>query len=130
MFSLAYDKGHKVLQARFEGVLSSQDIEELDRAVIAFTAREGPTHGLVDFSAVELVAMPASMLTQRSQQPPFSPGHKRVFVVPGSAGHDFARTFASQQAAIGGGGVDIVSTLEEAYRLLRLPREPHFEPVA
>jgi len=26
MFSLAYDKGHKVLRARFEGVLSSQDI--------------------------------------------------------------------------------------------------------
>jgi hypothetical protein len=128
MFSLAYDKGHKVLRARFEGVLSSQDIEELDRAVIAFTAREGPTHGLVDFSAVDLVAMPATMLAKRSQQPPFSPGYKRVFVVSPQA-LELARTFAGQQAAAGMGSVDIVTTLAEAYRILRLPKVPRFEPV-
>ena len=130
MFTLAFNRRHNVLRARFTGVLSSQDVAELDEAVIAFTAREGPSHGLIDFSELEAVSVPTSRLLQRAQQPPFSPGHKRVFVVPGSAGHDFARTFASQQAAIGGGGVDIVSTLEEAYRLLCLPREPHFEPVA
>jgi hypothetical protein len=128
MFTLAYDKGHKVLRARFEGVLSSQDIEELDRAVIAFTAREGPTHGLVDFSAVDLVAMPEALLVKRSQQPPFSPGYKRVFVVSPQA-FELARTFASHQTAAGLGSVDLVTTLAEAYRILRLPKVPRFEPV-
>src|SRR5215471_14513446 len=85
MFSLAYDKGHKVLRARFEGVMSSQDVDELDRAVIAFTAREGPTHGLVDFSAVDVVSIPPGILARRSQQPPFNPGYKRVFVVSPAA---------------------------------------------
>ena len=128
MFTLAYDRGHKVLRARFEGVLSSQDIEELDRAVIAFTAREGPTHGLVDLSAVNLVALPETLLVRRSQQPPFSPGYKRVFVVSPQS-FELARTFASHQTAAGLGAVDLVTTLAEAYRVLRLPKVPRFEPV-
>ncbi len=128
MFSLAYDKGHKVLRARFEGVMSSQDVDELDRAVIAFTAREGPWHGLVDLSAVDVVSIPPGILARRSQQPPFNPGYKRVFVVSPAA-LELARTFATHQAAAGLGTVEIVTTLAEAYRILRLPRVPRFEAV-
>jgi hypothetical protein len=129
VFTLSYDRRHNVLMARFSGVFSSQDIAELDQAVIAFTAREGPVHGLIDFSELEAVTVPLSKLLQRGQQPPISPGHKRVMVVPGPQGREFASTFADQQVAAGSGGITIVSTLEEAYRLLHLPREARFEPV-
>ena len=128
MFTLAFDRRHNVLRARFTGVLSSQDVAELDEAVIAFTAREGPSHGLIDFSELEAVSVPTSRLVQRAQQPPFSPGHKRVFVVSPPA-LELARTFAGHQAAAGLGNVDIVTTLAEAYRILRLPKVPRFEAV-
>lgn len=38
---------------------------------------------MVDFGGIDAVSLPASRLLQRSQQPPFSPGYKRVFVAPG-----------------------------------------------
>jgi hypothetical protein len=129
MISLSYDRVHNVLWARFSGVLSSQDIEEVDRAVMAFTAREGPSHGLLDFSAVDAVSMPLSRLVKRSQQPPFSPGFRRVCVAEGPQALELARTFASEQAQSGSGGVQIVATLAEAYAYLRIGKTPRFEPV-
>jgi hypothetical protein len=130
VFSLSYDRRHNVLMARFTGVLSSQDVEELDKAVIAFTVQHGgPWHGLVDLTGVDTVSMPASRLLQRSQRPPV-PGYRRVFVASGEQAVELARTFASHQTAAGLGTVQVVSTLEEAYRLLHLPKEPRFDPVA
>ena len=129
MFTLAYERRHNVLMARCTGVLSSQDIAELDQAVIAFTARDGPVHGLIDFSGLEAVTVPLSKLVQRGQQPAISPGHKRVLVVPGPQGREFAAAFADQQVAAGSGGITIVSSLAEAYRLLNLPSEARFESV-
>jgi hypothetical protein len=130
MFTLAYHRKHKVLLAHFSGVFSSEDIEEVDRAVIAFTAREGPSHGLLDFTEVEAVSVPLSRLVLRSQQPAISPGHQRVFVVGANLqALELARTFASQQALAGSSSVRIANTLEEAYALLRLGKEPRFKPV-
>jgi hypothetical protein len=131
VFTLAFERKHKVLLARFSGVFSSQDIEELDRGVIAVTAREGPSHGLLDFTQVEAVSVPRSRLVQRSVQPPFSPGYRRVFVVgEGTDALEVARTFAAEQALAGTGNVQIVTTLEEAYRLLGLGKEPRFDPIS
>ena len=127
MFTLAYERRHKVLVSRFTGVFSSEDIAELDRAVIEFTARNGPSHGLLDFTQVEAVTVPMSKLVKRGGQPAISPGLKRVFVVPGS--QDMAREFANQQALAGSDGPQIVSTLQEAYRLLGLGEDPKFEVV-
>ena len=130
MFTLAFERKHKVLLARFSGVFSSQDIEELDRGIVAVTAREGPSHGLLDFTDVEAVSLPMSRLVQRSVQPPFSPGYRRVFVVgDGPQALEIARTFAAEQALAGSGNVEIVATLEDAYRLLGLGKEPNFDPV-
>ena len=130
MFTLAFERKHKVLLARFSGVFSSQDIEELDRGIVTVTAREGPSHGLLDFTEVEAVSVPMSRLVQRSVQPPFSPGYRRVFVVgDGPQALEIARTFAAEQALVGSGKVEIVATLEEAYRLLGLGKEPRFDPV-
>lgn len=129
MLSLSYARRQNILMARFSGVFSSQDMDELDRAVIAFTARQGPSHGLVDFSGIDAVSLPPSRLLQRSQQPPFSPGYKRVFVAPGPPSLELARTFAEQQILAGGIGPVIVATLEEAYQHLRIAKSVQFEAV-
>ena len=124
-----YETRHKVLLARFTGVFSSDDVAALDRAVIGFTARHGAVHGLLDFTSLEATTVPMSKLLKRAQQPPISPGYKRVFVVSEAQGQEGAREFASQQAAADADRPQIVSTLAEAYRLLGLSEQPHFEPV-
>jgi hypothetical protein len=129
MMSLAYDRQSNILRANFAGVLSSDDIEELDRAVVAFTASHGPFHSLVDFRAVDAVSVPLTKLLKRSQQPPASPGYERVFVAPGPLALEVARTFAREQAALGAGRVHIVATLDDAYLHFGLTQLPTFEPV-
>jgi len=119
-----------VLLARFTGVFSSEDVAALDQAVIEFTARHGPVHGLLDFTGLEATSVPMSKLLKRAQQPPISPGHKRVFVVSEAQGQEAAREFASQQVLAGADRPQIVATLAEAYRLLGLSEQPHFEPVS
>jgi hypothetical protein len=130
VFTLAFERKHKVLLARFYGVFSSDDVAELDRAVIEFVARTGPVHGLLDFTGVEAMTVPMSKLVQRARQPPISPGYKRVFVIGSSQTQEFAREFAAHQASAGPSSPRIVATLEEAYTLLRLGKEPRFEPIA
>jgi hypothetical protein len=53
MFSLSFDDNHRVLLAQFAGVLSSEDIEGPDKALVAFVARHGLARGILDFSAVQ-----------------------------------------------------------------------------
>ena len=114
MFTLAFERKHKVFLARFSGVFSSQYIEGLDRGIIDVTSREGPSHGLLDFTEVVAVTVPMSRLMQRSRQPPFSPDYRRVFVVgDGPQAVEVARTFAAEQVLAGAGNVQIVVTLEE-----------------
>jgi hypothetical protein len=123
-----YETRHKVLLARFTGVFSSDDVAALDRAVIEYCP-PGAVYGLLDFTGLEATTVPMSKLLKRAQQPPISPGYKRVFVVSEAQGQEGAREFASQQAAADADRPQIVSTLAEAYRLLGLSEQPHFEPV-
>jgi hypothetical protein len=83
---------------------------------------------MLDFTGLEATTVPMSKLLRRAQQPPISPGCKRVFVVSESQGLEGAREFAAQQAAAGTDRPQIVSTFAEACRLLGLGEKPDFEP--
>src|ERR1700751_838130 len=84
MFTLAYERRHKILLASFSGVFSSQDNSELDLLAIKFVAAQGPAHGILDFSNVESVGVPISKWIQRARQPALSPDFKRFIVIHGS----------------------------------------------
>ncbi len=129
MFALAFDRRHKILLTRFDGVLTSADIAELDRAVVRFTASHGRAHGVLDFSGLSAVAVPMSKLLQRGQQPEISPGYTRIFVVPNPELFQLAQTFVHQQASAGSGAPLLVSTMREALESLSVAT-PYFEPVA
>ena len=126
MFSLSFERRHRVLMVRVTGVLSSQDFDIHDRAVLAFLAREGIVRGLYDFSGVDAVAVPASRIVQRGQAPSIIAD--RVVVAPRAAGEDFARSIREQQQLAGHREPIIVPTLGEAYLLLELDN-PQFEPI-
>ncbi len=126
MFSLWFEERHRVLMVRVTGVLSSQDFDTHDHAVLAFVAREGTMRGLYDFSAVDAVAIPQSKVLQRGQAPSIIAD--RVVVAPRTAGEEFARIIRDQQRLAGHREAIIVPTLAEAYNLLGLD-DARFEPV-
>jgi hypothetical protein len=116
-----------VLLARISGVFDSSDLDSLDRAVIAFSARHGPSHGLLDFTAVDAFALAVGKLAWRAVQPPINRGYQRVIVVPQPELHALAKDFAAQQVTMGSTGPKVVSTVDEALALLGLS-DPAFEP--
>jgi hypothetical protein len=119
-FTLAFDRRQKILLARVGGVLSSGDMTALDDAVLRFTARHGPTHGVMDFTSVSTVAVPIAKLLQHGQQLSDGCGYKRVVAMSNGELRTLARTAAREPV--------IVSSIDEALRQLGAT-DPSFESV-
>ena len=117
---------------RVTGVLSSEDIDAHDLAVLLFMAGlmagERPVRGLYDFSAVEALAVPRSRTNQFGQRPAIIAGQRVVVAPPGAAGAEWVAQLSEQRRSAGLGLATVVTTLEEAYRVLGLDN-PQFEPV-
>ena len=128
MFILAFDGKHEVLKTTIVGVLSSDLLRQWDQAIVGFTSRRGPSHGLADFSRVEAIAVPLSRLASRGRQPQISPGWERVIVAPRSDLVEWSMAFREYQSAAGYRSPIVVASMDEAYRILDLT-DPVFEPV-
>ena len=128
MFILAFDGKHKVLRSTIVGVLSSDLLGAWDQAVVSFTARQGPNHGLIDFSKVEAIAVPFSRLASRGRQPQISPGWERVIVAPRTDLVEWSNTFGEYQSSAGYRPPKVVASIDEAHRVLGLT-DPVFELV-
>jgi hypothetical protein len=127
MLTLAFDRANRVLRVTVSGIFASAEMEELDRVVIDFLAREGPVRGIYDYTDVEAFAVPHSRLVQRAQQPAIM-RDQRVMVASRIAGGEGARTFARHQQEAGEKSAVLVHSLEEAYAVLDL-EQPRFEPI-
>lgn len=128
MLRLWYERRHNVLMAQLTGVLSSEDLDTHDRAVLRFLAGRTGVRAIYDFSAIEALAIPASKIAQRGQRPAMISG-QRVVVTSSSAGDEFARIIRDQQSSAGLPEPVIVGTLEEAHGLLALTDGVQFEPI-
>jgi hypothetical protein len=128
MFILAFDGKHKVLKSTIVGILSSDLLREWDQAVVSFTSRQGPNHGLIDFSRVEAIAVPLSRLVSRGRQPQISPGWERIIVAPRRDLVEWSSIFSEYQSSAGHRPPIVVASMEEAHRFLGLT-DPEFEPV-
>lgn len=125
MLRLAFDRKNRVLQISVSGIFASEDLDELDNAIVEFVARHGRMRGIYDYSDVEAFAVPDSRLAERAQQP--SAIEQRVVVASLVVGEK-AGTYARYQREAGQSHPVIVGSLDEAYALLDL-RNPRFEPV-
>ena len=128
MFSLLFDSSHRVLLAQFTGVLSSEDIMGLDKALAAFVARNGLAHGILDFSSVQANAVPRSFLAWRARLSPILLGQERIIVAPQQEIYELACAYAAQQRDFGNLEGQIVRILDEAYLALDL-KQPDFRPL-
>jgi hypothetical protein len=114
MFTLAFDRRHRILLTRVSGSVGSSDMSALDGAIQRFTARHGPAHGVVDVTAVSTVAVPVGKLV------PANASAYRWILVADSKLAELARTGARESV--------IVSSIDEALRQLGAT-DPSFEPV-
>ena len=126
MLKLAFDRKNRVLQVSVSGIFASEDMDELDNAVVEFVARHGPVRGIFDYSEVDAIAVPDSRLAERAQQPEAI--EERVVVASHVMGGERARTYARYRREANQKHPMIVDSLAEAYDVLDL-RNPRFEPV-
>jgi hypothetical protein len=128
VFSLAFDRKHKVLLASFRGEFGSDAIATFDAAAQAFVAKEGAVHFLLDFTGVHRVSMPEQAIAERAARPPLCAGFKRVVVAPDPEIFGLYCLFAAKQERIGAGPPVVVRSVQSALELLDL-RSAIFAPV-
>ena len=116
MFTLAFDRHHRILLARVSGVVGSGDVVAMDDAIQRFAAHHGPAHDVMDFTAVSTVAVPIGKLVP---PPADGSGYQRIVVANGRL-VELARTGAPASV--------IVPSIDEALRKLGAT-DPSFEPV-
>jgi hypothetical protein len=128
MFSLEFDRGHKVLLTRFSGMLLPDDIRGFDEAVRHFVRGHGAARGLLDFTGVSVVASPHSFFRSPSRPPQISLEQRPVVVAPQEELFALAHRYATQERDYGNIQPIIVPTMAEAYEVLNI-EAPNFVPV-
>ena len=129
--AVAFDRTHKVLRLDFSGLFTPEDIDSIDISVIEFLGGAGRDQGAVrllyDMTEVTALAVPATRFADRARMPAVG-GLERVVVAPRHAGPEFGRTYREEGLRSGTAQPVIVSSRQEAYRLLGLI-EPSFEQI-
>jgi hypothetical protein len=129
-FILAFERAHRVLAATATGVIATQDLLDLDTALIAFLAREETAgepsiRGLYDFSKVAAIAVPQTKAAERGNRSAILRG-QRVMVQSRTLACGVVETFVQSQRQAGDTLLSLVDSLDEAHALLGL-NAPHFE---
>jgi hypothetical protein len=131
-FVLAFERTHRVLRAKAAGVVATQDLLDLDMALIAFLAREETAdrpsiRGLYDFSEVAAIAVPQTKVAERGSRSAIVRG-QRVIVQSRTLACSLVETFVQSQRLAGDNLLAVVDSPDHAYALLGL-NAPHFEVV-
>jgi len=128
LFSLAFDRSHRVVLVSFRGEFGNDDIATMDADARAFVEANGPVHFLLDFSGVQRVSMPARAIAERAERPPLCPGFKRVIVAPQPEIFGLYCLFAAKQQHIGVNAPVVMRSMQSAVDFMGL-RRPQFLPV-
>jgi hypothetical protein len=131
-FQLAFEHRHRVIKATAIGVIATQHLLDLDRALIAFLSREmmadaASLRALYDFSEVTAIAVPQTMAEERGSLPAIVQGH-RVMVQSRALACDLVQSFVQSQRRAGRHQLMVVTSLEEAHAALGL-KAPRFEAI-
>jgi hypothetical protein len=131
-FQLAFEHAHRVIKATAVGVIATQHLLDLDRALIAFLSREMLTDTaslrvLYDFSEITAIAVPQTMVEERGSLPAIVRG-QRVMVQSRAVPCNLVQSFIQSQRRAGNHQLTVVASLEEAHALLGL-KAPQFDAI-
>lgn len=128
MFSLFFERKHRVLLTRFGGIFRREVVQAQMVATRRIAAIEGPARALYDFESVEAVDIPYATLREMGRLPQTLPNQIRVYVMPRPELFGMGRTFATYQGLTGNREPLVCRTMSEAYAALDL-KDPDFQPV-
>lgn len=126
MIELFFEHERRVLLVRYATELTHPNLEQLDRQLVAFVAREGRVNTIIDFSEVT-GDVPTADIRFRGESPARMPDRRRIFVAPTDLVFGMLRIYGAHQDIGGTPPPTVVRTIAEAYALLDLS-EPTFEP--
>ena len=131
MPTLAFARAHRVVRLAFDPVVTRDDLESMDRELVAFLSAEagdGPAiRGLYDMTAVQALAAPQPYFAWRAGLPAIG-GMLRVVIAPPWAGEEFGRSYRDARALWAHDQPRIVGSAAEAHALLDIV-DPVFESV-
>jgi hypothetical protein len=121
-----------VLKAKAAGVVATQDLLDLDIALISFLAREETAdtpsiRGLYDFSEIAAIAVPQTKAAERGSRSSIVRG-QRVLVQSQATACSLVETFVQSQRLAGDNHLTVVDSIDEAHALLGL-NGPLFEVI-
>lgn len=129
--TLSFERTYKVLRLTFVDLLTPEDIDAIDPAVLGFLAGPGRDPGqvrlLYDMSRITALAVPSSRFADRARLPAVG-GLDRIVLAPAYAGPDFGRSYRDEGMRSGSAQPIIVRSRKEAYRLLGMTR-PRFQGI-
>jgi hypothetical protein len=131
-FLLTFERRHRVLKAKAAGVIATQDLLDLDNALISFLAREETAdtpsiRGLYDFSEIAAIAVPQTKAAERGSRSSIVRG-QRVLVQSQATACSLVEAFVQSHRLAGDNRLTVVDSLDEAHALLGL-NVPFFEVI-
>jgi hypothetical protein len=131
-FVLTFERRHRVLKAKAAGVVATQDLLDLDIALISFLAREETAdtpsiRGLYDFSEIAAIAVPQTKAAERGSRSSIVRG-QRVLVQSQATACSLVEAFVQSHRLAGDYRLTVVDSLDEAHALLGL-NVPFFEVI-
>lgn len=125
---LEFDYGSRILRATVKGEMTDEGGGELYSCVQRFLKSEEVRGGILDLSEVTKLEVSAPAVVRLSKNPPLFGGSEiRVIVAPQDLTYGMARMFQISRSEIHG-GLHVVHTSQEAYRILKLDK-PEFKRV-
>lgn len=117
---LSIDAGKRILLIRFEGVVTDEVLLEGYRQVRLWFTENGYCGNVSDFSNVSSFEVTGRAVALLASKPPLVPERfVRILVAPQDEVYGLSRMFDTMGSETGN-RVDIVRSIEEAYRLVNI----------
>ena len=128
-YQIDFDSTNRILRARFEGLVTDDDLKDVYRFGREYVTRLDPLSGITDFSGVTTVAFSTQTIRNLALSKPIMPDPSRpvVFVAPAPDLFGMARMF-ELQGAEARPNLHVVRSAEDAYKILNV-RPPQFAPL-
>jgi hypothetical protein len=128
-FVMEFDVRNNILRVTIVGRLTDAILSDCYATIARDVASHPPCRGILDFSEVTEFEVSSDAIRHVAAAPPaFPTGYTRVLVIPKDFIYGLARMFQMLGEKTRP-DLQVVRTMDEAYRLLRV-KSPEFHPVS
>jgi len=129
-YLLEFDPGGRIVRCRMEGQVTEAEFREYYRDFSESAALLQPRAAILDLSKVTSFEVPSHVISDLAGRPPAfaDPYAPRVVIAPTPSLFGIARMFQLRGEQMRP-NFHVVHTHAEAWEILGLKQEPHFDPI-